>query len=196
MSGTSIPEDPRSELPTEEQGGVLLGVALRALRVHFGLEDQGFETEGLALPRAAGVFATLECGEELRGCIGFLRDDVDLATLAQRAVVAAAVDDPRFRSIGKEEVSRVRISITVLAPPTPLHESSEIRIGRDGLIVERGAARGLLLPQVAARHGWDGERFCSETCRKAGLPPDAWRFSGTKVLRFEAVHFDSDRSGS
>lgn len=188
-----MPATPGSTLPTEEQGPRLLAAALRALRAHFGLEDSGSEPETAGLGRAAGVFATLECDDELRGCIGFLRDDVDLDTLVGRAVVAAATEDPRFRRIMREELPRVRISVTVLAAPVSFREPSEIRIGREGLIVERGSARGLLLPQVAERHGWDGERFCSETCRKAGLPEDAWRHPDTKVLRFEAVHFDSNR---
>ncbi|MCI0658113.1 MAG: AMMECR1 family protein, partial [Acidobacteria bacterium] len=62
-------------------------------------------------------------------------------------------------------------------------------IGRDGLLVERGRARGLLLPQVAVRRGWDPEAFVSETCRKAGLPVDAWRDGWTVIRRFEAVCF-------
>lgn len=182
---------PHPALPTELQGRSLLAVAFHALHAHFGVAIDTPEVVAGEIPQAAGLFATIEVEAELRGCIGFLRDDVDLVTLARRAVVAAAVEDPRFPRITKEELSRVEISVTVLAPPVILSHPSEIRIGRDGLIVERAFARGLLLPQVAERHRWDGERFCAETCRKAGLPGDSWRREGTKVLRFEAVHFDS-----
>ena len=35
--------------------------------------------------------------------------------------------------------------------------------------------RGLLLPQVAVEHNFTVEEFLTETCRKAGLPADAWR---------------------
>jgi AMMECR1 domain-containing protein len=44
-------------------------------------------------------------------------------------------------------------------------------------VLEGGAAikRGLLLPQVAVEHHFTPEQFLAETCRKAGLPPDAWR---------------------
>jgi uncharacterized protein (TIGR00296 family) len=35
--------------------------------------------------------------------------------------------------------------------------------------------RGLLLPQVAVEHKFTVEEFLTETCRKAGLPADAWR---------------------
>jgi hypothetical protein len=35
--------------------------------------------------------------------------------------------------------------------------------------------RGLLLPQVPVEHHWDRTTFLEQTCRKAGLPLDAWQ---------------------
>jgi uncharacterized protein (TIGR00296 family) len=61
-------------------------------------------------------------------------------------------------------------------------------VGRDGLVVEQGHRRGLLLPQVATERGWTPEQFLRQTCVKAGLPPDAWR-RGASVYRFEADVF-------
>ncbi|HIQ03592.1 MAG TPA: TIGR00296 family protein, partial [Desulfurococcales archaeon] len=65
----------------------------------------------------------------------------------------------------------------------------QITIGRDGLIVERGIFKGLLLPQVPVEYGWDTKTFLAETCMKAGLPPDAWLLEGTKVYKFQALIF-------
>jgi AmmeMemoRadiSam system protein A len=178
-------------LPDEAQGRVLLRAARLELLSAFGLaalemgEPPFVEWQG----KAGGVFATLEVDGELRGCIGYCRSDEPLLTLARRAVVGAAFDDPRFLRVSVEEVSRLSISITVLAPPVPVKDLSEVVIGRDGLVIERGRSRGLLLPQVAERHGWCAEVFVTETCRKAGLPPDSWRDGVTLVQRFEAVHF-------
>jgi uncharacterized protein (TIGR00296 family) len=59
------------------------------------------------------------------------------------------------------------------------------------VIVEQGYRRGLLLPQVAVEQGWDAETFVSQTCRKAGLPPDAWR-RGARIYVFEAEVFGED----
>ena len=64
----------------------------------------------------------------------------------------------------------------------------EIVIGRDGLIVESGRRRGLLLPQVAVEWKWDAAEFAAQTCIKAGLPRDAWQ-KGAKLFRFEAEVF-------
>ena len=36
---------------------------------------------------------------------------------------------------------------------------------------------------------WDREQFLNETCRKAGLPPDAWR-QGARIQAFTAQVFE------
>ena len=178
-------------MSADEDGRKLIAAARRELHAHFGLDttadvDLDFEW---TLP-LGGVFATLELQGKLRGCIGYFHRDEDILSLTRRAVVAAALDDPRFGRISREEVPRLAISITVLAPPVAIADPSEVVIGRDGLLIERGGARGLLLPQVAVRRGWDREVFLAETCRKAGLPLEAWRDGVTLVRRFEAVHFE------
>ncbi len=175
----------------DEDGRKLLAAARRELHAHFGLDtaadvDVDFEW---TLP-LGGVFATLELEGELRGCIGYFDRDEDILSLTRRAVVAAALEDPRFDRISRKEVPRLDISITVLAPPVAIADPSEVVIGRDGLLIERGGARGLLLPQVAVKRGWGAEVFLAETCRKAGLPKDAWRDGVTVVRRFEALHFE------
>jgi AmmeMemoRadiSam system protein A len=180
-------------LSIDEDGRKLLAAARRELHAQFGLEtaaDVEIDFEW-TLP-ISGVFATLELEGQLRGCIGYFHRDEDILSLTRRAVVAAALDDPRFGRVSREEVPRLAISITVLAPPVAIADPSDVVIGRDGLLIERGGARGLLLPQVAVRRGWDREVFLTETCRKAGLPLDAWRDGVTVVRRFEAVHFEED----
>ncbi len=173
-----------------EDGRKLLAAARRALNEHFGLELEVPVdlTVEWSLP-LGGVFATLELEGELRGCIGYFRRDEGVLALTRRAVVAAAVDDPRFGRVSREEVPRLEISLTVLAPPEIVKDPTEIVIGRHGLLIEGGGARGLLLPQVAVRRGWDRETFLRETCRKAGLPVDAWCDGATIVRRFEAMQF-------
>jgi uncharacterized protein (TIGR00296 family) len=64
----------------------------------------------------------------------------------------------------------------------------EVDIGRHGLLISDGARRGLLLPQVPVENGWDREKFLEQTCRKAGLPPDAWQ-NGAKIEGFCAEVF-------
>jgi uncharacterized protein (TIGR00296 family) len=60
-------------------------------------------------------------------------------------------------------------------------------VGHDGLIVERGWNKGLLLPQVPVEWNWDAEEFLNNCCMKAGLTPDAWLIEGTKIYKFSCI---------
>ena len=89
----------------------------------------------------------------------------------------------------------LQIEISVLSDPFPLARAQQIVPGRHGLIVSRGADRGVLLPQVAVEQGWDGPAFLSHTCLKAGLPAEAWSAwdrgedDGLTVMAFTAQVF-------
>jgi AmmeMemoRadiSam system protein A len=99
--------------------------------------------------------------------------------------VAAARDDPRFPPLGADELDDLEIEVSVLTPLVRA-QAADVVPGRDGVMVGRGGRSGVLLPQVAAHHGWDRERLLSEVCRKAGLPRDAWREEGTELQVFQA----------
>jgi uncharacterized protein (TIGR00296 family) len=69
----------------------------------------------------------------------------------------------------------------------PNEHVAKIKVGKDGLIVERGMYRGLLLPQVPVEWCWDEEEFLCQCCIKANLPPDSWLLEGTKVYKFSCI---------
>jgi uncharacterized protein len=140
----------------------------------------------------SGAFVTLHAHRELRGCIGHPGSPRPLDEVVGVCAVAAATEDPRFSSLTAAELPDVEVEISVLTPIRPVEVVGEIEIGRDGLIVQDGFRRGLLLPQVATEHGWDRDTFLSHTCLKAGLRPDAWR-TGAMISRFQAEVF-SERS--
>ena len=149
------------------------------------------------LKEKRGVFVTLNRvkgdEKELRGCIGFPLPDFPLVEATIEAAISAAVRDPRFSPVTSEEMSDTAIEVTVLTPPTlmeinnPRDYLKEIKIGRDGLIVERSWCKGLLLPQVPIEWSWDCEEFLANCCMKAGLPPDSWLVKGTKIYKFSSV---------
>lgn len=174
------------------EGRELVVLARRALEAHFAGKATTFSSEVNVRSRdgIGGVFATLKLDGELRGCIGYVLPEVDLVETTMRAVVAAATGDPRFRTVRAEELGRIAISVSVLTELVVVDDLEEIEVGRDGLVVEKEGARGLLLPQVAAERGWNRERFLAETCIKAGLRPDGWKDSGAVILRFETEYFD------
>ena len=139
------------------------------------------------MERRAGVFVSLHKDRALRGCIGHIEPDQELSRAIPDSAIAAASADPRFAPMTAEELADVHIELSVLGPLERIGGPAEIEIGRHGLLVERGWNRGLLLPQVAPAWGWDAEAFLSQTCHKAGLPPDAWKTA--LVWRFEAEVF-------
>jgi len=103
--------------------------------------------------------------------------------------VKAAFEDPRFPTLSAREFEEVEIEISVLSPLRKITDVGEIEVGKHGLVLEAGFARGLLLPQVATEYGWDREQFLNHTARKAGLYPDAWRQKGTSIFIFTSDVF-------
>jgi uncharacterized protein (TIGR00296 family) len=82
---------------------------------------------------------------------------------------------------------RERIELTTLSTLS-MATPQAFTIGVHGLVVEQGARKGLLLPQVAMEWGWTPEQFLRQTCAKAGLSPDAWQ-CGAEIYRFSAEVF-------
>jgi AmmeMemoRadiSam system protein A len=142
------------------------------------------------LPRR-GAFVTIFCKGELRGCLGRITSDLVLPELVCRLAEEVADSDPRFVPVTLGELGDVDLEISVLTPEWEIRSIDEIEVGRHGLIVEHGANRGLLLPQVPVEHGWDRDTFVGQACVKAGLPPDAWK-RGAHLFIFEAQVFGEE----
>jgi uncharacterized protein (TIGR00296 family) len=149
-----------------------------------------------------GVFVTINSlrnGEkELRGCIGYPYPTSPLVEAVIDNAVNAATEDPRFEPLSPAELDKVVFEVSVLTPPEPVEVKnpkeylSKIKVGEDGLIVERGPYKGLLLPQVPVEWGWCEEEFLCQCCMKAGLPPDTWLTKDAKIYKFKAIVFDEE----
>ncbi len=105
--------------------------------------------------------------------------------------IAAATQDPRFPPMTPSELSGMSIEISVLSDLSKIDDPEKIQVGVHGLEIEKGPFRGVLLPQVATEYGWDRIKFLQETCRKAGLPPDAWQ-KGATIYVFTAQVFSEE----
>ncbi len=141
------------------------------------------------LLKPCGAFVTIHHKDDLRGCIGYIESAMALVDTVREVGAKAALDDFRFEPVGEDELPEITIEISVLSPLHPMIDSSEIKIGTHGLMVEFKRARGLLLPQVAVEYGWDAELFLVQTARKAGLPPTMWSDPEAKVYLFTAEVF-------
>jgi AmmeMemoRadiSam system protein A len=146
-----------------------------------------------AVPR--GIFVTIHIRGRLRGCIGVIEAEEPVGEAVVRCAASAALHDPRFPPLRQEELPDLQIELSLLSPLTPIRPD-DVEIGSHGLLISRGAQRGLLLPQVAVEHRLSREQFLEETCQKAGLPRTAWRDSDTKLLGFNCEVFsDHGRTG-
>ncbi|MBI5518726.1 MAG: AmmeMemoRadiSam system protein A [Desulfovibrio sp.] len=143
-----------------------------------------------ALPRMElGAFVTLKRQGNLRGCIGNIIGQGPLFQTVWNMARAAAFEDPRFQPLGPGELADLDIEISILGPVLPCPDPELVEVGRHGLIVRQGMRQGLLLPQVPVEWGWDRLQFLAQTCRKAGLPAQAWKNPDTQLYWFEAVVF-------
>jgi len=144
----------------------------------------------LAEPR--GAFTSLHLGGELRGCVGYVLPTCSVYRAVAETARAAAFNDNRFPPVTSEENPNLEIELSILSPAQPIR-GEEIEVGRHGLVISWHGRRGLLLPQVPLEHGWDRTNFLEQTCRKAGLPVDAWQ-KGATIEAFTAEIF-GDKSG-
>jgi len=157
--------------------------------------DENFE---LNYSFNSGVFITLNNPNGLRGCIGFPLPDKKLFNALKDASISAATEDPRFSPVRVDELDEITFEVTVLTPPEeirvddPLDYLSQIKVGRDGLIIKHSFYSGLLLPQVPIEYGWTEEEFLEYTCEKAGIPKDYWKKKETKILKFEGIVFKEE----
>ncbi len=151
----------------------------------------GHDLPGEAQPREAQPREDRH-REELRGCVGYVLPTCPVYRAVAETARAAAFDDNRFRPVTIEEAPHLEIELSILSPPQPI-QPDEIEVGRHGLLISWHGQRGLLLPQVPVEHAWDRTTFLEQTCRKAGLPLDAWQ-KGATIEAFAAEVF-GDKSG-
>ena len=133
----------------------------------------------------AGAFVSLHCEGELRGCIGSLTPEGPLAALVARMAAAAGTSDPRFPPLRPEELTDLDIEISVLSRPRRV-SAEQIDPTRHGVALTLHRRRAVLLPQVAARHGWDRATLLAQLCIKASLDEGAWQ-DAAAILRVFTV---------
>lgn len=179
---------------SEQDQQTLLRIARESVRRHLsGLSIRLPEITNGPLREICGVFVSIHKVGELRGCIGNIHPSEPLLRTTAECAISAAIADPRFSPVTSDEVPSLEFELSVLSPMEKVHDVAELEIGRDGILVSKRGARGLLLPQVAMSQGWDRDRFLAETCLKAGLRPDEWK-DDTTIFRFSAQVFHEHQS--
>jgi uncharacterized protein len=189
---------------TQEEGEFLIHLARNTVKQYLQNEEKLEPPKNTPkkLFEHCGVFVTINHvigGEkELRGCIGYPYPTSPLVEALIDSAINAATQDPRFEPLSLRELDRVVFEVSVLTPPQPVEVANpkeyvkQIKVGEDGLIIEKGFFKGLLLPQVPVEWGWCEEEFLCQCCVKAGLPPDSWLIKGVKLYKFKAIIFEEE----
>ncbi len=185
---------------TDKEGEIAVKAARQVVEEYIKAKNVPALTFPEKFNAKSGVFTTISRhpAHELRGCIGYPEPIFPLSEALVRSAIAAAFDDPRFPPLQKEELKDVVFEVSLLTPPEEIKVNkrkellSAVEIGRDGLIVERGLYRGLLLPQVPVEWGWKPKQFLEQTCLKAGLPQNCWKDSSVQFYKFTAEIFEED----
>ena len=176
----------RGEFSPEERAQLL---QLAHESILSALEDRriSMDPPGAHFSEPRGAFTSLYLRGELRGCVGYVLPVASVYQAVADTARAAAFEDTRFCPVTLDEACQLEIELSILSPPK-LIAPETIEIGRHGLLISMSGHRGLLLPQVAVEHDWDRVTFLEQTCRKAGLPKDAWQ-KGAMVEAFTAEVF-------
>jgi len=187
---------------TLEEGKFLVNLARQTVTEYLkkGKVLQVPESVSTKLMEPCGVFVTLNSlhngAKTLRGCIGLPYPTTPLVQAVIEAALSAATRDPRFPPVTPQELDQLIFEVSVLTPPErvtvekPTDFPSKIKVGQDGLIIEKSYCKGLLLPQVPVELNWNEEEFLCQCSMKAGLPPDSWLLKDTKIYRFQAIIFE------
>jgi hypothetical protein len=175
---------------TEEEKKTLHQVAREAIERRLrGEKPPQIDISGEHLRENRGAFVSLHKHGQLRGCVGTIQPNRPLYQVVEDMAMAAAFEDSRFSPLSTAELQDLDVEISVLTPLQKVENIDEIEVGKHGLYIKKGFYAGLLLPQVATEYNWDRVRFLEETCRKAGLPRNAWKEKGTEVYLFSADIF-------
>jgi len=170
-----------------EERRILLKLAHDSIESALEHREISLEPPSPHLAEPRGAFTTIYVRGQLHGCVGYVFPVYALYRTVAETARSAAFEDTRFWPITAEEIPALEVSLSILSPLQAIQPES-VEIGRHGLLISQHGHRGLLLPQVPAEHAWDRVTFLEQTCRKAGLPMDAWQ-KGAKLEAFTAEVF-------
>ncbi|XP_037938801.1 uncharacterized protein CG5902 [Teleopsis dalmanni] len=140
------------------------------------------------------LFVTWKTGRDkrLRGCIGTF-SAMHLHSGLREYALTSALKDSRFSPIGKEELPKLTVSVSILQNFEEAHGYLDWTLGIHGIRIEflneRGCKRtATYLPQVATEQGWDQTQTIDSLLRKGGyratITPDTRR--SIKLTRYRS----------
>jgi len=183
---------------TKEQKKVILQIAKDAIKEAV-LKESIIKKDKLLqkypwLKENGAVFVTINEFNALRGCIGSIIAHRSLLEDIIQNAKAAALSDPRFKPISKDELANLDIEVSLLTSPKPLEYrdllelKAKIRVGIDGVILNYQGHQATYLPSV-----WEQlptfEIFFTSLCQKAGMSGNCLDYH-PQIYTYEAIKID------
>jgi AmmeMemoRadiSam system protein A len=140
------------------------------------------------LNRKQGAFVTLLKEDQLRGCVGHVKDDLPIHEVVGLMALQSAFNDHRFAPLTIDELSQVEIEISVLSLFKKIKRIDQIELGRDGVSLIIRDHHAVFLPEVPLRMGWDTEQLLDRLSNKMGLPEKSWK-RNSKLYVFQTEVF-------
>lgn len=175
----------------------LLELARRTLEKYFQNKDiLQIEIDDLSdsLKEKKGVFISLWKNEDLRGCIGCLEGIKPIFEMVIENSLASALFDTRFLPVKKEELSDIKIEISIIEPLEKIDFSKtedlikHLNKNKPGILIKKGAHQATFLPQV-----WEDlktpEEFLSHLCSKAGMKEGCWKNIDFEIYQYQVNVF-------
>jgi AmmeMemoRadiSam system protein A len=166
-------------MPTHDEALTLARYARTCIREALG-GPPATAPQGAPFDEPGAAFVSLHGpGGRLQGCIGSLEPHRSLVDDVAKNARAAALHDPRGRSLELDDVDALEVEVTVLGPLEQIVATDEaearaaLRAGTDGVVLAWGGRRATFIPQMWMHFG-DAERLLEELKQKAGLPPHFW----------------------
>ncbi|WP_430813084.1 AmmeMemoRadiSam system protein B [Carboxylicivirga sp. RSCT41] len=168
---------------SNEEKRALLQLARNAVCRHLNEEQEDVNSPDLDV---SGVFVSVYCKNELRGCIGQFESKLALHELIAKLAVDAAFYDSRFTALVAEDLDDMSIEISLLTPLQLIDDISEIEMGRHGIYIRKGFSQGTFLPKVGTRNNWSIEEFLGHCSgEKAKIGWDGWK--DADIYTYEAL---------
>jgi len=176
-------------IPRESDLDVVISDAMRQPRAAFvTLKKSVAKQQNVS---ESGGKKPAEKNYQLRGCIGDIFPQRPLYRSVIMNAINAGFNDRRFPQVTKAECNDITIEISALTAPRPIASPKEIRIGIDGVVLNKDGRSAVFLPQVAPEQSWNVEQMLTRLSLKANLSADAWK-EGTSFLVFQAVVFSEE----
>jgi len=188
----------KQELTKEQK--FLLNLSRKTLENYYETGDKLKINEKeipISFKKKKACFVTLTKNNQLRGCIGDMLPEKKLYECVIDNSINAAVNDPRFSPVSRNELDNLKIEISVLTKPKKLKYKNtdellqKIKRYKHGLIIKQGFYQATYLPTV-----WklipNKILFLESLCNKGNMQKDCWKSSTTEIYNYESKSFEEE----